>query len=110
CPYCSNPLDLDRRSKELDTQAWKRVFSEAAALGVLHGHLSGGDAAVRHDIVELTAHCAQLGLYTNLITSGVGPAEDHLDDLSAAGLDHVQLSIQAAYAVHAAKIVGMQGC
>ena len=109
CPYCSNPLDLDRRSKELDTQAWKRVFSEAAALGVLHVHLSGGEPAVRQDIVELTAHCAQLGLYTNLITSGVGPAEDHLDDLSAAGLDHVQLSIQAAHAVNAEKIGGMRG-
>ena len=35
CPYCSNPLELDRRSGELDTQTWQRVLGEAAALGVL---------------------------------------------------------------------------
>ena len=43
CPYCSNPLELDRRSAELDTEDWLRVLSEAAALGVLQVHLSGGE-------------------------------------------------------------------
>src|SRR5919106_5573 len=47
CPYCSNPLELDRRSAELDTETWKRVLSEAARLGVLHVHLSGGEPAPR---------------------------------------------------------------
>ena len=28
CPYCSNPLELDSRSGELDTATWLRVFSE----------------------------------------------------------------------------------
>ena len=55
CSYCSNPLELDRRSAELDTATWARVFGEAAALGVLHVHLSGGEPTARADIVELTA-------------------------------------------------------
>jgi pyrroloquinoline quinone biosynthesis protein E len=42
CPYCSNPLALDPRQDELDTATWARVFREAAALGVLLVHLSGG--------------------------------------------------------------------
>ncbi|MFL5225208.1 MAG: radical SAM protein, partial [Microvirga sp.] len=45
CPYCSNPLDLERRSAELDTATWLRVIDEAAALGVLQLHLSGGEPA-----------------------------------------------------------------
>jgi pyrroloquinoline quinone biosynthesis protein E len=109
CPYCSNPIELDRRSAELDTQTWKRVFSEAAALGVLHVHLSGGEPTARADLVELTAHCAREGLYTNLITSGVGSAPDKLEALSDAGLDHVQLSIQAAQAGNADRIAGLAG-
>ena len=30
CPYCSNPLELERRSDEMDVATWSRVFREAA--------------------------------------------------------------------------------
>src|SRR4051795_5779433 len=87
CPYCSNPLEMDRRSAELDTDTWRRVLAEAAALGVLHVHLSGGEPTARQDIVEITRACAALGLYSNLITSGVGGALSKLDALYEVGLD-----------------------
>src|SRR5437667_3993262 len=70
CPYCSNPVALDR--DELDTATWARVFREAAALGVLQVHLSGGEPASRRDLVEITAAAHDAALYTNLITSAVG--------------------------------------
>src|SRR5579864_1572156 len=72
CPYCSNPLALDRRDDELDAATWARVFKEAAALGVLQVHLSGGEPAARRDLVDIMASARAAGLYTNLITSGVG--------------------------------------
>ena len=109
CPYCSNPLELDRREREIGTAVWKRVFSEAAALGVLHVHLSGGEPTARPDLVELTAHCAAEGLYTNLITSGVGRASAMIEALSDAGLDHVQLSVQGASAQTGDRIGGYAG-
>src|SRR3989440_9145918 len=92
CPYCSNPIELDR--DELDTATWARVFREAAALGVLQVHLSGGEPAARRDLVEITAAAHQAGLYTNLITSAVGLTTRTLSALAEAGLDHVQISIQ----------------
>ena len=94
CPYCSNPIDLDARTGELSTEEWIRVFTEAAALGVHQVHLSGGEPAARRDLVELVAHCAAVGLYSNLITSGIGLTPALVGRLSAAGLDHVQLSVQ----------------
>jgi pyrroloquinoline quinone biosynthesis protein E len=109
CPYCSNPLELERRAGELDTATWKRVLSEAAALGVLQVHLSGGEPTARRDIVEITRHCAETGLYSNLITSGVGLRPGLLEALSDAGLDHVQLSVQAADAAVADDIGGLAG-
>lgn len=109
CPYCSNPLELERAAQELDTATWKRVFDEAAKLGVLHVHLSGGEPLSRRDIVELIEHCAKAGLYTNLITSGVGMTRKVFDGLFAAGLDHIQLSIQDAEAVSADHIGGYAG-
>ena len=94
CAYCSNPLALERPAAELDTATWKRVFSEAAALGALHVHLSGGEPTARRDIVEITRGAAQSGLYSNLITSGVGVSEKLWAELVEAGLDHAQLSFQ----------------
>src|SRR3984893_4262546 len=85
CPYCSNPLALDARATELDTVTWARVFGEAAALGVLQVHLSGGEPGARRDLVEITAAARDAGLYTNLITSAVGITAPILDRLPAAG-------------------------
>jgi len=109
CPYCSNPLELDARADEIDTAAWNKVFSEAAALGVLHAHLSGGEPAARRDLVDIVAHCASVGLYTNLITSGVGLTQERVRGLADAGLDHVQLSIQDTEAKSADRIAGYEG-
>ena len=61
CPYCSNPLALEPRDDELDTATWPRVFSEAAALGVLHVHLSGGEPAARRDLVDIASHAREAG-------------------------------------------------
>ena len=106
CPYCSNPIALVPRRQELETAEWARVFREAAALGVLQVHLSGGEPAARHDLVALTASARQAGLYTNLITSGVGLIEQRLQALRDAGLDHLQLSVQDSDASSADQIAG----
>ena len=94
CPYCSNPLELERRSAELDTATWRRVLTDVAALGVLQVHLSGGEPTARRDLEEIVAHCAEVGLYSNLITAGVNLSRERLEALAERGLDHVQLSVQ----------------
>lgn len=94
CPYCSNPLALDKRSEELDATTWGRVFREASALGVLQVHLSGGEPAVRRDLAEIVKAAREAGLYSNLITSAIGLTPQTLKVLADAGLDHVQISIQ----------------
>ena len=109
CPYCSNPVQLDRKSGELDTETWKRVFSEAAALGVLQVHLSGGEPTARADLAGIIAHCHAENLYTNLITSGVLLNQEGLQKLYDAGLDHVQLSFQDVEATNADRIGGYKG-
>src|SRR5262245_56961822 len=69
CPYCSNPLELERVAEELPAQIWTDVLSQAAALGLLQVHLSGGEPTVRSDLEEIVAGAAKVGLYCNLITS-----------------------------------------
>jgi pyrroloquinoline quinone biosynthesis protein E len=106
CVYCSNPLELQCRANELDTQTWTRVFREAAELGVLQADFTGGEPLARTDIVELVRAARTAGLYINLITSGLPLDEAKLDALLAAGLDHLQLSFQGAREEIAAEISG----
>lgn len=109
CPYCSNPLELVQKAQELDTATWARVFREAAELGVLQLHLSGGEPASRGDLADLVAAARAAGLYTNLITSGIGLTKRRLRDLDRAGLDHVQLSLQGTTPQLADEIGGYKG-
>ncbi|MEM9726401.1 MAG: pyrroloquinoline quinone biosynthesis protein PqqE [Pseudomonadota bacterium] len=109
CPYCSNPLELARKNQELSTAEWADVFAQAARLGVLQIHLSGGEPAARADLVEIVDAAVKAGLYTNLITSGVGLTDKRLKALAEIGLDHVQLSIQGPTAAIADAVGGYRG-
>jgi PqqA peptide cyclase len=94
CVYCSNPLELAAVSSELSTEDWISVFQQSGKLGMLHAHFTGGEPLARPDLAELIKGARQAGLYTNLITSGIGLAEPRLRALVDAGLDHIQISFQ----------------
>jgi pyrroloquinoline quinone biosynthesis protein E len=106
CPYCSNPVELDRSGKELTTEEWKRVLSELAEIGVLQVHFSGGEPTARKDLVELVKHASDAGLYTNLITSAVLLTRERLSALADAGLCHVQISFQGVEEGIADRVAG----
>src|SRR5882672_12000011 len=106
CVYCSNPKELAARTNELPTDAWSRVFREAAELGVMQLDLTGGEPLARPDLAALVQSARASRLYVNLITSGLPLDEKRLDELLAAGLDHFQLSFQCSRAESANQISG----
>jgi len=94
CVYCSNPLQLTATESELSTAEWSSVFEQSGKLGMLHAHFTGGEPLARTDLTELISAARAAGLYTNLITSGIGLNELRLQALIDAGLDHIQISFQ----------------
>jgi len=96
CPYCSNPLDYTKHSSEISTEDWKRVLTQARKMGAVQLGFSGGEPLTRQDLPELVQHARELGYYSNLITSGYGLTEEKIIQLKEAGLDHIQVSIQAS--------------
>jgi pyrroloquinoline quinone biosynthesis protein E len=109
CAYCSNPVELMKGDREMDTEGWISLFEQAADLGVLQVHLSGGEPTLRTDLAELIACLAGRGVYTNLITAGVGIADGRIEAWAEAGLDHIQLSFQGARPATTEKIGNSRG-
>jgi pyrroloquinoline quinone biosynthesis protein E len=109
CVYCSNPLQLASTSSELSTEQWISIFRQSGKLGMLHAHFTGGEPLVRTDLAKLIAAARAAGLYTNLITSGIGLNEQRLQLLVEAGLDHIQVSFQDSREDAANWIAGAKG-
>jgi pyrroloquinoline quinone biosynthesis protein E len=106
CVYCSNPLQMAGSTAELSTEEWTSVFQQSGKLGMLHAHFTGGEPLARTDLTELMAAARAAGLYTNLITSGIGLSEARLQALITAGLDHIQVSFQDSHEEAANWIAG----
>ncbi len=96
CPYCSNPVELVSREGELGEAGFAALLEQAEDLGVVQVHFTGGEPLARRDLEALVARAHGLGLYVNLVTSGVPLARERLEALARAGVDHVQVSVQAS--------------
>jgi len=101
-------VELLRAEGELGTDEWKRVFTEARTLGVLQLGLSGGEPLLRKDLEDLAAHARSAGLYSTLVTSGLGLTRPRAERLKEAGLEHIQISIQDSDPEMAERIAGVR--
>lgn len=106
CVYCSNPVGYRAVRDALDASAWWRVFREAAALGIVHVGLTGGEPSARADLTEIISGASEAGLYTHLVTAG-SDAES-LAEWVKAGLRSVQLSIQDSRREDNDRIAGVE--
>lgn len=88
---------------------WAETFRQAAAIGALQLHLSGGEPTARRDLEDILGHAVEAGLYTNLITSAVLLTREQLTRLANIGLDHIQISIQDVVEENSDLISGYKG-
>ena len=106
CVYCSNPVGWRDVPDALDGAHWARAFHEAAALGVVHVGLTGGEPTLHPDLDEIVSGAAAAGLYVHLVTAGTTLSRADLARLRECGLRSVQLSFQDAQAEPGDRIAG----
>ena len=83
CAYCSNPIELIQKNKELETKDWLKVIDEAADMGIYQIHFSGGEPTARKDLEDMVEHAHKRKMYTNLITSAVLLTRERLEKLKS---------------------------
>ncbi len=79
CPVACSACYLDagpgQSAPEPDAAALRADLDRLAAMGVFEVAFGGGEALLRHDLVELCQHARDVGLLPNLTTSGFGLTE-----------------------------------
>ncbi|NNL85665.1 MAG: radical SAM protein, partial [Myxococcales bacterium] len=106
CPYCSNPVQLDNYPDALSAEDWCRILREAAALGVVHVGLTGGEPTLRQDLEVIVSEASRQSLYSHLITAGFPVDRERLGELKRLGLCSVQLSVQDSDPAESDRIAG----
>jgi radical SAM protein with 4Fe4S-binding SPASM domain len=104
CPHCYVARSPDYT--ELDADVWKAILARVWEVGIPHVCFTGGETTLRNDLAELVAHAEGLGLVTGLLTNGRRLSDvAYVQALVAAGLDHVQITLESHdEAVHDAMV------
>ncbi len=93
CNHCYNEPDrFDMAS--LTLADWQRVIDRLHAVGVPHLIITGGEATLNPDLLDIIRYANDLGHVVGMNTNGRRLAhQPYVDELVAAGLNHVQITL-----------------
>ncbi len=90
CAYCN---EYDDHSKPVPLETMVQRLDHLAGLGTTIITLSGGEPLLHPDLDEIIAHIRKRGVIAGMITNGYLLTADRIKRLNAAGLEHLQISI-----------------
>jgi MoaA/NifB/PqqE/SkfB family radical SAM enzyme len=90
CAYCN---EYDDFSKPIAVDTMQRRVDMLANLGTSVITMSGGEPLLHPQLDEIIAHMRRRGIIAAMITNGYLLTADRIQKLNAAGLDHMQISI-----------------
>ncbi len=90
CTYCN---EFDDFSKPVPTAEMKRRIDLLADLGTTIISFSGGEPLLHPDLDALIENIRRRGAIAGMITNGYLLTADRIKKLNAAGLEHMQISI-----------------
>ncbi len=94
CGHCYNARPRDY--PELATSEWLTVIDRLWQCGIPHLVFTGGEPTLRQDLPELIHHAQATGMVAGLNTNGRRLSDaGYIQELVAAGLDHVQITLES---------------
>ena len=108
CPHCY--VERSREMPSLSREQWNSVLEKLWHAGIPHICFTGGEATLCEFLVELVEKAQDLGQITGLLTNGRRLSDrDFVRRLVAAGLDHVQITIESHVEEVHNRMVGAPG-
>jgi len=97
CPHCYNESGR-LHMPSLPLEKWKIVFQKIEEIGTPHVILTGGEATLHPDFIEIVRFADQLGLVVGLNSNGRYLGDyDFTQKVKEAGLNHVQITLGSCF-------------
>src|SRR5690349_15609810 len=93
CTYCN---EFDDFSKPVPLEEMKNRLDILAGMGTSIITISGGEPLMHPEIDQVIRHIRQRGMIAGMITNGFLLDRKTIEKLNAAGLEHLQISIDNA--------------
>lgn len=93
CIHCYIPNDKKNKGFDMPTRKVKSILDEFAEMGGLHVTLSGGEAFLHKDIIEIVKYCREKDLKISVLSNLISLRDDQIADLKDADLSLIQVSL-----------------
>ncbi len=93
CIHCYIPNDKKNHGFDMPLAKVKSLIDEFATLGGLHVTLSGGEAFLHKDIVEIAEYCREKDLMISILSNLIAVTDEQIARLKKVNLSIVQVSL-----------------
>ena len=93
CIHCYIPNDKKNHGFDMPTAKVKSIIDEFAAMGGIHVTLSGGEAFLHKDIIEIARYCREKDLKISILSNLISLKDDQIKALKEVNLSLIQVSL-----------------
>lgn len=93
CIHCYIPNDKKNKGFDMPTTKVKSILDEFAAMGGIHVTLSGGEAFLHKDIIEIAEYCREKDLKITILSNLISLKDEQIERLKTVNLSLIQVSL-----------------
>ena len=90
CVHC---YQVQGQKGEIETDDWRRIMDELAEMGVVFLTISGGEATLRKDFLDIVRHARKRRFAVKIYTNGLSMTRALAQELAALAVQEVQISL-----------------
>lgn len=93
CIHCYIPNEKKNTGFDMPTAKVKSLLDEFAAMGGIHVTLSGGEAFLHKDIIEIAEYCREKDLKITILSNLISLKDEQIERLKKVNLSLIQVSL-----------------
>lgn len=93
CIHCYIPNEKKNHGFDMPTEKVKSIIDEFSAMGGIHVTISGGEAFMHKDLIEIVNYCREKDLKISILSNLISLKDEQIPLLKAANVSVVQVSL-----------------